>query len=119
MLNQKREFAASCKCLINIQSFYYSNKKADRNKYQVSLVLKEMLIANLAHTTLAYATLALNHAAEAYAAEICGTFGKRREITVVIAKNAKETHRHADKPAIWNTKPDNIVPIKRPIAFAM
>ncbi|CAK2724886.1 hypothetical protein VCRA2119O149_200002 [Vibrio crassostreae] len=56
MLNQKREFAASCKCLINIQSFYYSNKKADRNKYQVSLVLKEILIANLAHTTLAYAT---------------------------------------------------------------
>ena len=66
-----------------------------------------MLIANLAH------------AAEAYAAEICGILGKRREITVVIAKNAKETHKHADKPAIWNTKPDNIVPIKRPIAFAM
>ncbi|CAK2818346.1 conserved hypothetical protein [Vibrio crassostreae] len=107
MLNQKKEFAASCKCLINIQSFYYSNKKADRNKYQVSLVLKEMLIANLAH------------AAEAYAAEICGILGKRREITVVIAKNANDTHKHADKPPIWNTKPDKIVPIKRPIAFAM
>ncbi|CAH6783896.1 conserved hypothetical protein [Vibrio chagasii] len=107
MLNQRRELAASCKCLINIQSFYYSNKKADRNKYQVSLLLKEKHIAILSNPT------------EAYAAEVCGTLGKRNEITVVIAKNANETHKQADKPPIWNTKPDRIVPIKRPIAFAM
>ncbi len=30
---------------------------------------------------------------DAYAAEICGTLGKRREMTVVIAKNANDTHK--------------------------